>query len=186
MKVNLATFSNSQFDRGRSKVVELLWIVLSAFFLSSSIPGSAHRVLLLRMFGADIGKRVNIKPRIRVKFPWRLVIGENSWIGEAVWIDNLTDVNIGSNSCVSQGVYLCTGSHDWSSPSFDLIVKPIVIGDAAWIAAQSAVGPGVTVGEGAVLGFGSITSKDLEAWTVYSGSPAELVRARKIRQDFEQ
>jgi len=133
------------------------------------------------LFGAEIGPNVVIKPHTKVKFPWRLRIGENSWIGENVWIDNLADVSIGSNACISQGAYLCTGSHDWNAPKFDLIVKPIVIADGAWVAAKSTVGPGVTIGEGAVLGLGSTTSKDLEPWSIYSGTPAVFVKKRQIK-----
>lgn len=133
------------------------------------------------MFGAKIGRSVVVKPGVKVKFPWRLEIGDHSWIGEDAWIDNLAQVSIGSNACISQGAYLCTGSHDWSSATFDLIVKPITIGDGAWVAAKSIVGPGVTVGEGAVLGLGSTTSKDLEPWCVYAGAPAEFIRRRILR-----
>ena len=100
-------------------------------FVSSSIPGSAHRCFLLRAFGAKIGRGVNIKPRVKVKFPWRLIVGNHSWIGEAVWIDNLAEVEIGANCCVSQGAYLCTGSHDWNSRKFTLITKPIRVEDGA-------------------------------------------------------
>lgn len=176
--ISLASFRNPEFDRARPMWAEALWMVVQALLVSSWVPGSAHRRGLLKAFGARIGDGVVIKPKVKIKFPWRLEIGDYSWIGEDVWIDNLAPVKIGSNACISQGAYLCTGSHDWSSPTFDLIVKPITIGDGAWVAAKSTVGPGVTVGEGAVLGLGSTTSKDLEPWCVYSGSPAELVRKR--------
>jgi putative colanic acid biosynthesis acetyltransferase WcaF len=161
--------------------VEALWIVVQWLFVACDLPGSAHRKFLLRLFGAQVGRGVVIKAGVRIKFPWRLKVGDHSWIGEQVWIDNLALVRIGSNACISQGAYLCTGSHDWSTPTFNLIVKAITIGDGAWIAAQSTVGPGVTVGEGAVLGLGSTTSKDLEPWCVYSGAPAKFVKKRVVR-----
>jgi putative colanic acid biosynthesis acetyltransferase WcaF len=115
-----------------------------------------------------------------VKFPWRLEVGDNSWLGESVWIDNLALVRIGANCCISQAVYLCTGSHDWSRPSFDPITRSVIINDGAWLAARSAVAPGVTVGEGAVLGFGSVAIRDLDPWKVYLGVPAVETRDRKI------
>src|SRR6202008_897922 len=115
---------------------------------SSSIPGTRHRRLLLRMFGAQIGRRVVLKPRMRVKFPWRLRVGDDAWIGEDVWIDNLAEGNIGSPCCISQGAYLCKGSHDWASMEFDLIVKPIVLRNHTWICARAVLSPGVTVGTG--------------------------------------
>lgn len=183
--VDLSRFNNDHFERAKPALLEAIWLVLQAVFVTSWLPGSFHRKCLLRAFGAKIGPGVVIKPRTRVKFPWRLQIGKNSWIGEGVWIDNLAFVKIGDNACLSQDAYLCTGSHDWSSPKFDLIVKPIKIEDAAWVAARSTVGPGVTIGEGAVLGLGSTTSKDLKPWTVYSGVPAQPSRERTLRGSKE-
>ena len=178
--VSLASFNTAGFHRGRPALVEGLWILVQALFISSFLPGSAHRRVLLRLFGARIGKRVTIKPGVRVKFPWRLSVAGDVWIGEDVWIDNLAEVRIAANVCISQGAYLCTGNHDWSSPSFDLIVRPITIGQSAWIAAKACVGPGVTVGESAVLVLGSTALSDLEAWSVYVGSPAERVKQRQL------
>jgi putative colanic acid biosynthesis acetyltransferase WcaF len=176
-----AHFRNVQFSRGRPRFIEALWLLAQSVLVSSRIPGSAHRCWLLRAFGARVGKRVRIKPGVRVKFPWRLEIGDHSWVGEDVWIDNLAPVTIASNCCISQRAYLCTGSHDWSRPTFDLIVRPIHIEQAAWVAACSTIGPGVTVGEGAVLGLGSVATRDLEPWTIYSGAPAKPVRKREIK-----
>ena len=133
--MRLDKFKNPEFDRGASRFTEMLWIVLQGFLFSSWLPGSAWRRTLLRMFGARIGKGVVIKPRVNVKFPWRLVIGDFVWIGEQVWIDNLEMVTVGSHSCLSQGVYLCTGSHNWADPSFGLITQPIKIGEGCWVGA---------------------------------------------------
>ncbi len=175
----LADYSAPQFSRGRPAVFEALWLVVQSLFVASWLPGSGQRRLLLRLFGARIGKGVVVKQRVRVKFPWRLAIGDNTWIGEDVWIDNLAPVTIGADCCLSQGAYLCTGSHDWSRSSFDLITKPIVIGDGAWIAARAIVGPGVSVGEGAVLGLGSTATRDLAPWQVHLGVPARPVAERR-------
>lgn len=169
------------FTRGRPALVEALWIVVQAIFVSSFIPGSWHRRALLGLFGASIGKRVVLKPGIRVKFPWRLSIGDNSWIGEDAWIDNLAPVTIGKDCCVSQGAYLCTGSHDWSAPGFDLITRPITLEPGAWVAARATVGPGVTLGRGSVLGLGGVATRDLEPWTVYAGFPAATIKQRIIK-----
>ncbi len=179
MQVRLSEFSNKGFSRGRPLVVELLWLLVQAAFVSSWLPGSSHRCFLLRMFGARIGNGVNIKPGVRVKFPWRLHVGDHSWIGEDVWIDDLDDVWIGSNCCLSQGAYLCTGSHDWAKPSFDLRTGPIRIEDGAWIAARASVGPGVTIGEGAVLCLGSTATRNLPPWTINSGVPASVKGSRR-------
>jgi putative colanic acid biosynthesis acetyltransferase WcaF len=181
----LRKYDNASFDRGRSKLVEILWLVLDAVLVRSRIPGSSHRRLILRAFGARIGKRVLIKPGVRIKFPWRLEIGDDSWIGEEVWIDNLVEVQIGSNCCISQGAYICTGSHDWGSPVFNLVVKPVKIEDSAWIAAKSVVGPGVKVGEGAVLSMGSVATCDLASWGIYQGIPASFSKHRVVRDVSE-
>lgn len=163
---DLSSFRNKQFERGASRFKELLWIIVSAVAVRSFIPGNAHRKLVLRAFGAKIGRGVVIKPGVQIKFPWRLCVGSHSWIGENAWIDNLAKVTIGDNACISQGTYLCTGSHDWSSESFDLIVKPIRIGNGAWVAAKVVVAPGVSIGDGAVVPLGRVVRKDVSAGVV--------------------
>ena len=182
--MKLDTYNNIGFDRGRSVWVETLWIVVQALFVDCWLPGSLHRVWLLRLFGARLGQGVIIKQFVRVKFPWKLVVGDHSWIGEGVWIDNLAVIRLGNHVCISQGAYLCTGSHDWSSKQFDLIVRPIEIHDHAWVAARAVVAPGVCIYEGAVLGLGSVATSDLDAWHVYCGCPAVLSRERKLHGDI--
>lgn len=179
--VNLGDFDNSWFDRGRRRIVEALWLLVGSLLVSSRIPGASHRRWLLQLFGARIGAGVHIKPGVRVKFPWRLTIGPRSWIGEDVWIDNLDTVAIGADCCISQGAYLCTGSHDWTKTTFDLIVKPIRIEDGAWIAAHAIVAPGVNVGTGAVLGLGSLATTDLAEWMVHIGVPSRPARPRILK-----
>jgi putative colanic acid biosynthesis acetyltransferase WcaF len=172
MRFALDRFDNRQFRRGRPAIVEFIWMAVQALLVSSFLPGSAHRRALLRLFGARIGAGVVIKPGVRVKFPWRLAIGQHSWIGEGVWIDNLADVTIGDHCCLSQEAYLCTGSHDWSKPEFDLIVKPIRVADGSWVAARAVLGPGTVVGEGAIVGLGSVATGTLEPFGIYRGNPA--------------
>ena len=179
-KQRLDLFDNRDFRRGRPAWVELLWIIIQALLISSWVPGSLHRVALLKFFGAKVGAGVVIKPRVKIKFPWKLCVGNHAWIGENVWIDNLAPVSIGHHACVSQDAYLCTGSHNWSAVEFDLVVKPIDVGDSTWVGARATVGPGVTIGKGAVLGLGSTTSKDLKPWTIYLGAPAQPVKERIV------
>ena len=178
--VNLSRFKHEVFDRGRPVWLEALWLLAQALVVNSWIPGSTHRALILRLFGAKIGSGVVLKPNLRVKFPWRLSVGNNVWLGESVWIDNLARVTIGNNVCVSQGAYLCTGSHDWLSTTFDLIVRPIEIGDQAWICANASLAPGTRVGEGAVVSLCATVSGDIESWHIYAGSPAVKVRPRQV------
>lgn len=180
MKPSLERYTPEDFSRGRSKLTEALWLFVQAVFVASQIPGSWHRRVLLRIFGAQLGAGVVIKSGVRIKFPWRLRVGDHAWIGENVWIDNLAMVSLGSHACLSQGVYLCTGSHDWSSAHFDLVTRPITIADHAWVAAMAKISPGVTCGEGAVLALGSVAAQDLAPWTIYMGVPAQPVRSRQI------
>jgi putative colanic acid biosynthesis acetyltransferase WcaF len=176
--VELSKYTNQGFDRGRPAWVEALWLLISTFFVKSWIPGSFHRVWLLRLFGAEIGSDVKIKPHVHIKFPWRMKLGSFVWIGEGVWIDNLADIDISDNCCISQGAYLCTGSHDWSSRMFELITKSIILKSYVWIGAKAVIAPGTVLGEGAVVAIGSVVSGELQPWSIYQGVPAKLVKRR--------
>lgn len=181
MVTSLRAYNNSWYHPGACWAKRFAWYFCNALVFEGSLfPQSALKVRLLRLFGAKIGKRVTIKPNVNIKFPWKLVIGDDTWIGEKVWIDNLADVHIGSNVCISQGAMLLCGNHDYGKPTFDLIVKPITIEDGAWIAARAMVSQGVTIRSHAVLSIGSITSKDLDAYTIYRGNPAVEVGKREI------
>lgn len=179
-RVRLDRYHATGFDRGRPAWVESIWLLAQVLLVSSPISVTAVRLLILRLFGARIGRGVTIKPGVRVKFPWRLEVGDHCWIGENVWLDNLAEIRIGHHCCLSQGAYLCTGSHDWGRAHFDLVVKQIILEDEVWIAARSVVGPGVTAGRGAVLSLGSVATRDLLSWHVHQGSPAKPVKPRRI------
>ncbi|MFK7955084.1 MAG: WcaF family extracellular polysaccharide biosynthesis acetyltransferase [Lysobacterales bacterium] len=179
--MHLERFDNGGFHRGRSWIVEALWQLVGAL-VASWIPGSNWRRAALRLFGAHIGEGVVIKPRFRVKFPWRLKVGDHSWLGESVWIDNLAPVHIGISCCLSQGVYLCTGSHDWNKDRFDLITAPIDLQDRVWLAAFSRVGPGRQLGQGAVLQLAAVLTEDALPWTRYAGNPATACGTREVSE----
>ena len=183
MTVNLKLYQNEAFDPGAGWLKRVLWYITNAVFIHSwLIPSSGLKVLLLRIFGARIGGGVTIKPRVNVKYPWFLSIGDNSWIGENVWIDNLTSVSIGSNVCISQGAYLMTGNHDYKDPHFGLIVNKITIEDGAWIGAMAIVTPGVTVSRESVVGVGGILHCDTDPDGIYSGTRVTKGRERHIRR----
>lgn len=161
--------------------VRLSWFMVNALvFNTSLLPLSRIKVLLLRCYGAKVGEGVVIKPRVNIKYPWRLEIGRFSWIGEGVWIDNLAEVKIGSHVCISQSALLLCGNHDYKSPLFDLHVLPITLEDGVWIGAKSIVCPGVTCHSHSVLSLGSIASKDLEAYGIYRGNPAVWIKKREL------
>lgn len=179
----LDLFANPEFSRGASKGKELCWMLVSGLLVDSWLPGSGWRRQLLRLFGAKLGTGVVIKPRVRVKFPWRLTIGNHSWIGEEVWIDNLATVTIGDHCCLSQGAYLCTGSHDWADRRFGLVTRSIDLEEGCWVGARASLGPGTHAEPGAVVTMGSVASGRLTAWTVYSGVPAHAAKSRQLRGD---
>lgn len=179
----LANFNNDWYQPGGNFLKRLLWYYINClFFINPLNPSSTIKVFFLRLFGAKIGKKVNIKPGVNIKYPWKLIIGNYTWIGEKVWIDNLTDVRIGNNVCISQDAMLLCGNHNYKKSSFDLIVQPIILEDGVWIGAQSVVCPGVTCYSHAVLAVGSIANKDLESYTIYQGNPAVKVRERCIEE----
>lgn len=181
-RVNLLLSSNRGFDPGRSFPIRALWVIVEALILLNPVVTSYRlKRWTLRSFGAQVGKNTIIKPNVHVKYPWRLEIGKNSWIGERSWIDNFVEVRIGENVCISQGAYVCTGNHDWSDPGMGRFVSPVTIEDGAWIGAFTRVAPGVTVGREAVIGLGAVLADDADPSGIYFGNPAVKVRERTLR-----
>jgi putative colanic acid biosynthesis acetyltransferase WcaF len=166
---------------GAGKLKLLLWYITNCiFFKSGFLFPNAIKCFLLRSYGARVGNGVVIKPYVNIKNPWKLVIGNYCWIGENVWIDNLDWVKMGNHVCLSQGAMLLTGNHNYKSANFDLITKEIVLKDGVWIGAKSVVCPGVRCHSHAVLSVGSVASADLEAYSIYRGNPAILIKQRDI------
>lgn len=178
--VRLDLFRKNAKIRDRSRAWELAWLLAQALLVSSWQPSCWIRLRALKFFGAEIGRGVILKPGLKVKFPWKLIVGDHSWIGEDVWIDNLAVVEIGSHCCLSQGSYLCTGNHDWRKTSFDLMVSPILVEDGAWLGAFSRVAPGVVVGTNSVLALGSVATESLLSSKIYQGNPATVIGTRKV------
>ena len=167
---------------GASRLKQTAWYFVNIIFFKNSFNVfSGVKVALLKAFGAQLGKGVVIKPAVNIKFPWKLRIGDNSWVGEEVWIDNLSDVTIGSNVTLSQGCLLLTGSHDHSRTSFDFVAFPIVLQDGVWVGAKAVVFGGVTCGSHSILGINSVAEKNLDPYTIYKGNPAVPVLIRAIR-----
>lgn len=177
---DLSRFDNAWYKPG-SRWRRACWFVVHELFISSGHPFGFLRVALLRCFGAEIGKDVVIKPRVRVKYPWKLKVGNNTWIGEDVWIDNLGEVLIGNNCCLSQGVMLLCGNHNYKLATFDLQVGIITLEDGVWIGAKSVVCPGVICHTHSVLAVGSVASGRMEAYGIYRGNPAIKVKERVMQ-----
>ena len=180
-ETDLSSFDNSWYNPG-SPFKRLTWYIINLLiFKNPFFFFLTPKVLLLRAFGAKIGKQVVIKPAVNIKYPWFLSIGDNTWIGEGVWIDNLDQINIGSNCCVSQGALLLSGNHNYKRPSFDLILKPITLEDGVWIGANSVVTQGVRCKSHSLLAVGSVASSNLESYTIYRGNPAIPMKERIIK-----
>ncbi len=177
-QVNNALYKTSLVI-GASAVKQVLWYFCNLIFIKNKfLPGSVLRVIVLRLFGARLGKGVVIKPGVTIKFPWKLSVGDNSWIGEDVWIDNLADVFIGSSVCLSQGVYILTGNHNYKKVTFDLMVAGVVLQDGVWAGAFSVICPGVTCATHAVLSVASVANINLQPYGIYKGNPAVKVGER--------
>jgi putative colanic acid biosynthesis acetyltransferase WcaF len=176
---DLKTFRLPPDFRGRSGlVVQLWWFVQAVFFRGSPQVMYGFRRWLLRLFGARIGKGVIVRPNVTIPYPWKLQIGDYSWIGDHAVLYCFAKITIGKNVVISQKSYLCAGTHDYRSPGFDIQAFPIVIEDEAWLAADVFVAPGITVGRGAVVGSRSSVFGDLPGMMVCVGSPARPIHAR--------
>ena len=180
MKTDLKSFKNTEYQPGSALKRGIWYLVNFIFFKTSLFPFYSLKAFLLKSFGARVGKDVLIKPGVNIKYPWFLAIGDDVWIGENVWIDNLAQVTIGDNVCLSQGAFLLTGNHNYSFSGFDLITQPITLEAGVWIGAKAIVCPGVTCASHAVLAVGSIATHNLEAYGIYQGNPAQKLKERKI------
>lgn len=172
--IQLDQFDNRAFDRGAPRWKEAVWWLLRALVFQSALPWpSALKTTILRALGARIGSGVVIRPRVTIAMPWRLRLGDHVWIGEEVWLLNLAPIEIGSHVCLSQRAFLCTGSHDFSRPGFDLRTAPIVVGDHSWLAASVFIGPGVTIGRGVMVKACARVTRDLPDGAVANGTAGE-------------
>lgn len=179
---DLSKFTPSNFSKGASKMKIALWYFVNALFVRASWnPFMGGKILLLRMFGAKIGKGLVIKNNVIIKFPWKLTVADNVWLGENFWIDNLDYITIGNNVCISQGALLITGNHDYTKTDFPYRNAPIVIEDGAWIGAKAVVAPGVNIRSHSILTLGTIMTKDTEPYGIYQGNPGVKIKERIIK-----
>ena len=178
---NLELYKFPKGFRGRNKMaVQLWWIVQASLFRISPQALYGWRRFLLRLFGARIGKKVLVRPSAKITYPWKVSIGDHSWIGDEVTLYSLGDISIGHSTVVSQRSYLCAGSHVYTKIDFPIYADPIRIGNGCWIATDVFVGPGVQVGDGAVVGARSSVFRSLEGMGVCMGSPAKFIKTGKI------
>lgn len=180
MVQDLKTFKLPENFRGRNKfTVQLWWIVEIIFFRLSPQFMYGWRRFLLRTFGAEIGKNVIIRPSVKTIYPWKVSIGDYSWIGDDVVLYSLGEIEIGNHSVISQKSYLCTGSHDHSKVDFPIYAEKITIEDQCWIATDVFIAPGITIGKGSVIGSRSSVYKNIPSNKICVGNPAVVIRNRE-------
>ena len=178
---DLARFRVPKKFRGRPAwIVQIWWLVQNSLFAWSPQFLYGWRRFLLRSFGAKIGKNVLVRPTVRMTYPWKISIGDYSWIGDDVVLYSLGEIEIGKNTVISQKSYLCTGSHDHTSKAFDIYAKSIKIDDEVWVATDVFIAPSVIIGRGAVVGARSTVLHDLPAGKICYGYPAKPIRDREI------
>jgi len=179
-KVNLAGFNSAiGLNRGAGKLKEITWYFIKMIFFLSAMPyPSSIKCSLLRLFGAKIGHGVVIKPRVNIHFPWKLVIGNEVWIGEEAFLLNFELLTIGNNVCVSQRAFLCGGNHDFRVPEMPYRNGAITLMDGAWVGASVFVSPGVTIGVDTVVTAGAVVTASLDGNGIYKGNPINYIKQR--------
>lgn len=167
------------FDLGKPQWIFAVWYLLKCLFFLSPLPWpSKLKSSLLRLFGAEIGEGVYWKPRVNIHIPWKLKVGDHTWIGEEVCLINFAPISVGAHCCLSQRSVLCSGNHDYRSPDMRYRHAPIVLEDGVWVGAIVFVGPGVVIGSDVVITAMSLVNQSLNAGWVYAGQPCEPVRRR--------
>lgn len=180
-KVNEDTFKGASFSFS-NRIMRVVWsVVYLMFFKYSPKPLHAWRALLLRCFGAKVGRAVHVYPRVTIWAPWNLELHDECGIANGVELYSQGKITVGKRAVISQGSYICTGTHDYTLKGFPLYTKPIVIKENAWVAAQVFVHPGVIIGEGTVIGARSVVTKDMPDWMVCAGFPCKPLTNREFR-----
>jgi putative colanic acid biosynthesis acetyltransferase WcaF len=163
------------WNRLRRLLWNLVWLLL---YRPSPRPLHSWRAALLRLFGAQLGPNCHFYPSSRVWAPWNLVCSDQVTASDDAQIYNPAPITLGSHAILSQEAYLCGATHDYDDPAFPLLAFSMQLGAYAWVCARASVAPGVNLGEGAILGLGSIATRDLEPWSVYAGAPAVKIKER--------
>lgn len=181
--LNQDTITGASFSVS-NRIARLIWgFVYLFFFRYSPIPFHGWRALILRVFGAKVGKSVHVYPKVKIWAPWNLDLGDNCGVGNDAILYSMGKISIGFRATISQGVHLCAGTHDYTKSGFPTIPKPITIEDFVWIAAEAFIHPGVTIRNGSVIGARSVVTKDMPEWMVCAGHPCVPIKERN-RIDF--
>lgn len=180
MTTNTNTINGPSFSL-KNRMSRVVWnVVYICFFRFTPKPLHAWRAFLLRLFGAQVGKGVHVYPKVTIWAPWNLDLKDECGIANHVTLYSQGKISIGKRAVISQGAHLVAGTHDYTKLGFPLYTKPITIGDYVWIAADSFIHPGVTIGEGAVIGARSVVTKNMPSWMVCSGHPCKPIKERYL------
>lgn len=183
MKTDIASNRSATKYSISENIRRILWTLAKPLFRFSPRICFRWRNFLLRLLGARIGRHVHVYATTAIYFPWNLNVGDWTAIGEHAVIYNLGPVQIGSRVTISQRAHICAGTHDHSHPALPLLKSPIVIGDQAWICTEAFVGPGVSVGEGAIVGARGVAIRNIDPWQIVAGNPARIIGHREFSED---
>ncbi len=165
--------------RGRSAIfVQLWWFVQSTLFGMSPQFAYGWRRMILRSFGAKVGRNVIVRPSARITYPWKVTIGNEGWIGDRATLYSLDQITIGAHCCISQNAYLAAAGHDIRSVSFDYVTSHVFVEDEVWVATGAMLLPGVRIGRGAVIAAGTVVTKDVPEAAIMAGVPARQIGTR--------
>ena len=179
--INTDTHTGPSFSLS-NRLLRFVWsLVYFLFFKYSPRPFHSWRSFILKVFNAKVGKGVHVYPKVQIWAPWNLVLGDECGIGNGVNLYCQDRIIIGKKTVISQGVQLCTGTHDYTKYGFPLFTKPIFVGNNVWIASDAFIHPGITIGEGAVIGARSVVTKDMPEWMVCSGHPCKPLKERILK-----
>ena len=177
---NQDTYTGASFSL-QNRAARVAWnFICLLLFRFSPRPLHAWRSFLLRCFGAKVGRSVHVYPGVKIWAPWNLQLGDEAGIASGAILYSQGRIMIGRRAVISQGAHLVAGTHDYTKAGFPLITKPIIIHDQVWVAAEAFIHPGVTIGEGAVIGARSVVTKDMPAWMVCAGNPCQPVKQRSL------
>lgn len=178
MIFNQDTFNGPSFSL-KNRVGRVVWAIIYLLFFRFSLrPFHSYRAFLLRLFGAKVGKGVHVYPGVKIWAPWNLELDDQAGVGNGAILYSQGKILIGKKAIISQGAHLCTGTHDYTKRGHPLVTAPIVVSDNAWVAAEAFIHPGITIGEGAVIGARSVVTKNMPAWMVCAGHPCKPIKER--------
>lgn len=179
-KLNTNTYTGASFSL-KNRIARTVWgVAYLVFFKFSPRPLHSYRSFILRMFGAKVGRGVHVYPKVTIWAPWNLILEDECGVADGVDLYSQGLIRLGYRAIISQRVFLCTGTHDYTKQGHPLVTGDIIVGDHAWVAAEAFVHPGVAIGEGAVIGARSVVTKDMPSWTVCAGHPCKPLKDRVI------